>query len=87
MTEDEIMNMTQKEWKNLYTKEQCKDCYYKMSIYYGGKYGKNMCGYCYLTGHRRNSLPPNCDKYRKRRKNFRRRCYEKNMGCYSETEV
>lgn len=74
MTEKEIefINMDKKQYKKLYSSGQCSDCYYKMHILHSGDY---MCGYCYLTGHRRKSLPPNCDKHKKRKKNFRRKSY------------
>lgn len=65
MTENEIMNMSESQWKNLYTSGQCSTCIYKIWIFYAGKNGKSCCGYCYRTGHMRKSLPPNCNKYQK----------------------
>ena len=59
--------MTEKEYKDLYTKGQCSDCKYKVNAYPIGSAW--MCNYCHKTGHRRNSLPPTCNKYEKKRKN------------------
>lgn len=44
---------------------QCKDCFYKTQIL-STLY---VCDYNFYTGEMRNSLPPNCNKYKKVKKN------------------
>lgn len=42
---------------------RCSTCVYRLSVYQNAEW---CCGYCYYTGHRRNSNPCNCNKYEKR---------------------
>ena len=55
-------SMTDKEYKELYTNGQCATCGYRGTIYVYNNYP--MCNYLLETGKCRNSLPPNCDKYK-----------------------
>lgn len=73
LTEKELINMTEKEWIDLYTSGQCSTCIYKTGAFYYSKRGRYMCGYCLKTGSMRNSLPPNCNKYQKRKRRHKKR--------------
>lgn len=66
--EMDFINMNRKEYRKLYTEGQCSTCKYRRFI----TDGTWMCLYYYDEGQRRQSLPPNCNKYVKRRKKRRR---------------
>lgn len=56
-----IKTMTEKDNVLLFTKGQCKDCIYKRVLNDRSAY---CCMYMAVTGLKRDSMPPNCSKYK-----------------------